>query len=147
MTTDITSENVERKRFEHWMIHEAKIIVGSDDPYPKLLEQRYWECWKAATSALRAEALAAAIERQTIERCAAEADKQPVANGIAKRIRALPPTADRSALDRMLDEEFESTLNAACYLMTQQFGDTSLARPEFRERIRALKRQTGEAEE
>lgn len=37
-----------RARFEHWMTHEAKVIVGSTDPYPRGLERDYWRVWQAA---------------------------------------------------------------------------------------------------
>lgn len=43
----------ERELFEAWMVNEAKIIVGSTDPYPAGLERDYWRVWQAARSAPR----------------------------------------------------------------------------------------------
>lgn len=37
-----------RKEFDDWMTNEAKIIVGSSDPYPAGLERQYWRVWQAA---------------------------------------------------------------------------------------------------
>lgn len=37
----------ERAAFEHWMVNEAKIIVGSTDPYPAGLERDFWRVWQA----------------------------------------------------------------------------------------------------
>lgn len=37
-----------RRAFEDWMTNEAKIAVGSTDPYPAGLERSYWRVWQAA---------------------------------------------------------------------------------------------------
>lgn len=42
--------DTQREAFEKWMINEAKIIIGSKDPYPAGLEQQYWKVWQAALS-------------------------------------------------------------------------------------------------
>ena len=34
-----------RPAFERWMIEEAKIVIGSSDPYPARLERDYWKVW------------------------------------------------------------------------------------------------------
>ncbi|WP_312708647.1 hypothetical protein [Stenotrophomonas sp.] len=40
-----------RAQFEAWMTDTAKIIVGSNDPYPAGLERDYWRVWQAALAA------------------------------------------------------------------------------------------------
>lgn len=44
-----------REQFEAWMVGEAKIMVGSSDPYPAGLERDYWRVWQAALASRPAE--------------------------------------------------------------------------------------------
>lgn len=52
----------QRAKFEHWMAHEAKIVVGSTDPYPAGLERDYWRVWQAASVSSEPEGWRAFIE-------------------------------------------------------------------------------------
>jgi hypothetical protein len=44
----------QREQFEKWMIEKAKIIIGSNDPYPKGLERDYWKVWQASSKVAQA---------------------------------------------------------------------------------------------
>src|SRR5258708_1127815 len=50
----LATDQAMRAAFERWMIDTAKIIIGSQDPYPAGLERDFWRVWQAAWRAGRA---------------------------------------------------------------------------------------------
>lgn len=63
-----TPTSAERAEFEHWMIHVAKFVVGSNDPYPAGIERDWWRVWQASRAAMQtAEPVAPPVTPKHIE--------------------------------------------------------------------------------